>query len=241
MSRPDAAALARLADSLGHTFKDIALLELALTHASFHNGRRKLKSYQRLEFLGDRVLALVVAETLVREQPAALEGDLSRLLNQLVREETCAAVARELGLGRYLILGAGESKEGAAQRAPILADIAESVIGAIFLDGGWEAARDFVLRAWAPHMKAACDGPADLRDAKTKLQETVQAAGLPLPAYMLLDRSGPDHLPEFRVAVSVEGVGQAEGRAASKRQAERQAAEAMLDQLPPDLRAKRKS
>jgi ribonuclease-3 len=226
MRRSGALDLAPLAERLGHVFDDLAHLREALTHPSAHTaGRARAPNYQRLEFLGDRVLALVIAEMLIETFPRENEGALSRRLTELVRAETCAEVAAELGLGEFIVLGDGEAASGGRAKVAILGDVAEAVIGAIFRDAGFEPARTFVRRAWGPHMLRTRQ---DLRDSKTTLQEWVQARGRPTPAYRLLERRGLDHEPEFIVLVEVPGIGSAEGAGRSKRAAEQAAAAAML-------------
>lgn len=220
------ATFAALADVLGHRFRDLDLLHEALTHpSSVQAGRKPVRTYQRLEFLGDRVLALVIAEMLLEAFPQEPEGALSRRLTQLVRAETCADVAIELGLGGFLRLGDGEDQSGGRHKTAILGDVCEAVIGAIFRDGGFEAARRFVRTRWHPRMLVPAN---DLRDAKTTLQEWAQARGHGTPVYRMRERAGPDHSPLFVMNVEVRGVGAAEGRGPSKRAAEQAAAEIML-------------
>jgi ribonuclease-3 len=214
---------------LGYTFVDRAGLIRALTHRSAVPGDRVAhESYQRHEFLGDRVLALVVAEMLFTAYPREEEGDLARRLNQLVRRETCAEVATALELGPVLRLGTGERQSGGRRKEAILGDVAEAVIAAIYLDGGFDAARDFVVRNWRPRMQQLA-GP--LRDAKTLLQEWAQGHGHGLPAYATVERSGPDHAPLFRVAVSVDERRLGEGSGKSKREAEQAAAVSALAEV----------
>lgn len=215
-----------LEERIGHAFADRERLVEALTHVSARDGKGEGPHYQRLEFLGDRVLGLVVAEMLVAALPRAREGDLSRRLAELVRRETCAAVAREWGVGPFLRLGAGESHSGGADKPAILGDVAEAIIGAVFLDGGFGAARAVVTRAFGPRVAAA---PARPSDAKTALQEWAQARGLPTPTYAETLRQGPAHRPSFVVAVRVEGFDDCVGAPdASKKRAAQAAAEAFL-------------
>jgi len=219
-------ALGVLEERLGYRFKDKALLEHALTHMSaVKGGSRPAGSYQRLEFLGDHVLGLVISELLFREFPHAEEGELSRRLASLVRKETCAEVALELDLGPHLRLGGGEAHSGGRRKQAILADVCEAVIGAAFLDGGYKAGRAVIERHWRERMLVP--KPA-LRDAKTVLQEWAQGRGLPPPAYREKERRGPDHSPEFLVVVELPGFKPAEGISRSKRGAEQAAASAML-------------
>jgi ribonuclease-3 len=213
---------ARLEARIGYTFANVAFFEEALTHVSAGEGRL---SYQRLEFLGDRVLGLIVSTMLFEAFPDAPEGELSKRLAALVRKETCAAIAREWDLGAYLRLGEGEMRSGAGRRDALLGDACEALIGAVYCDGGLAAADQLVRAHWAARMHAPASVP---RDAKTMLQEAVQAQGLPVPTYRDVGRKGPDHAPEFEIAVLVEGHAEMTGRGASKRAAERAAAEAWL-------------
>ncbi len=202
---------------IGHQFADADLAFLALTHMSGATGR--LASYQRLEFLGDRVLGLVVAEMLYLSFPNAEEGELSRRLAELVRRETCAEVAYAWGVEPHLRLGEGERQ--AANKIAILSDVCESLIGAVFLDAGYAAAKTVVVRAFEPLMRAP---RRPLRDPKTALQEWAQARGLDAPVYREVSRAGPQHAPEFTMSVTVAGFEPAEAKGASKRGAEQAAA-----------------
>ncbi|MBB3772956.1 ribonuclease-3 [Angulomicrobium tetraedrale] len=228
----DEAGLASLEEALGHRFKDRAHLALALTHISAVTGvqgsRARVRSYQRLEFLGDHVLGLVVSDMLYRAYPAAEEGELSRRLADLVCEDSCAEVARAMGVGAYIRLGAGEDRSGGRDRPAILADIAESVLAAVYLDAGFTAAEVLVERFWRPRLRLA-GGSA--RDPKTALQEWAQARGLPPPGYRLVERSGPDHSPLFRIAVEVPGFASVEADGPSKQNAQKAAAAAFLEQV----------
>ncbi len=219
--------LAPLEARLGHRFAAIGHLERALTHASAvaeaHLGHAA--SYQRLEFLGDRVLALVIADLLIAAFPDAEEGELARRLTALVRNESCAEVALEIGLGGWIRLGGGEVQSGGRKKAAILGDVCEAVIGALYLDGGLPVARAFIAAEWKDRM-LNWSGP--LRDAKTTLQEWVQGRGLAAPTYEIVERSGPDHAPNFRVAVTIEGLAAVIGAGRSKREAEQKAATAVL-------------
>jgi ribonuclease III len=213
-------------DRIGYRFREAGMLEVALTHISALKGsRNRAGSYQRLEFLGDHVLGLVISDMLFRSFPKADEGELSRRLADLVRKETCAEIARSIDLGAAIRLGASEANAGARTRLAILADVCEAVIGAVYLDGGYKAAEDLVTRLWQVRMSATAQ---PLRDPKTVLQEWAQARGLPTPAYREVERSGPDHNPEFRVAVQLPARAPAEGLGRSKRAAEQAAAAAML-------------
>lgn len=211
---------------LGYRFADLDLLERALTHSSAISPAKRIdRSYQRLEFLGDRVLGLVVADMLYRRYPTSNEGDLSRTLNTLVRKETCAEIARQLDLGREMILGESEARSGGADKDAILGDITEAVIGAIYLDGGLEPTRNFIERLFEEFL---ADGQANRADAKTTLQEWAQARGLEPPAYLLVERTGPDHAPEFTIAVDLAGFDRVQAIGTSKKIAEHKAAELFL-------------
>lgn len=220
------ARLDALQSALGHRFADPALLTLALTHVSAARpGQTRLVSYQRLEFLGDRVLGVVIAELLYRRYPEAEEGELSQRLAALVRRETCAAVAQDWGVGPSLILGEGEVMSGGRRKLAILADACEALIGAVQVDGGYEAARAVVTRGFGDRI----DRPlATMRDPKTVLQEWAQGLGHPTPVYREVGRTGPDHAPTFVVEVAIGAVGRIEGKGASKRIAEQDAASRYL-------------
>ena len=211
---------------IGYRFKDAALLEQALTHISALSGaRNRAASYQRLEFLGDHVLGLVISDMLFRAFARADEGEMSRRLADLVRKEACADVGRAIDLGAAIRLGASEANAGGRSRTAILADVCEALIGAVFVDGGYPAASALIERLWSERMRT----PArPLRDSKTVLQEWAQARGLPTPAYREVERKGPDHNPEFRVTVELPHLAPAEGLGRSKRAAEQAAAAAML-------------
>jgi ribonuclease-3 len=211
---------------IGYRFQDRRLLDQALSHISAFAGvRNRANSYQRLEFLGDHVLGLVISEMLFRTFPKADEGEMSRRLADLVRKEACADVARAIELGSAIRLGASEVNAGGRNRTAILADVCEALIGAVFLDGGYPAASALIERLWSDRMHAP---KRPLRDAKTQLQEWAQARGLPTPAYREVERKGPHHDPEFRVWVELPELAPAEGLGRSKRAAEQAAAAAML-------------
>jgi ribonuclease III len=221
--------LGRLTTRLGHKFQDAALLRCALTHASATRGPGGPPiSYERLEFLGDRVLGLIIAKLLFQRFPQEAEGDLARRLAALVRKETLADVAGELALGRYIDFGPGEQEGGGAENPSVLADACEAVIGALYLDGGLTAAERFVVPYWTPYLEAEHVPP---QDAKTALQEWAQGRALPLPSYHEIAREGPPHEPLFTVEVRVEGQPPATARGRSKRTAEQAAAECLLAQL----------
>ena len=215
--------LGELEDKLGHVFVDRSLVALALTHVSAAGSGRR-DTYQRLEFLGDRVLGLVVAEMLYAAFPCAEEGELSRRLADLVRRESCAEVALEWGAEACVRLGEGERQAGTS-KTTIFSDVCESLIGAVFLDGGYDAARAVVMRAFGERMRSP---RRPLRDPKTALQEWAQARGLEPPLYKETARAGPDHAPEFTMSVVVRGFEPAEAKGTSKRGAEQAAAAAFM-------------
>jgi ribonuclease-3 len=225
-----------LEERVGYRFKDGALLDCALTHISALKGsRNRAGSYQRLEFLGDHVLGLVISDVLFRAFPKADEGELSRRLADLVRKETCAEIAVTIELGAAIKLGSSESNAGGRKRPAILADVCEALIGAVYLDGGYPAAEGLVERLWQVRMQAKAQ---PVRDSKTVLQEWAQARGLPTPAYREVARTGPDHSPVFCVAVQLPNFAPAEGSGRSKRAAEQAAATAMLtrERVKPERR-----
>ncbi len=216
----------KLEARLGHKFADPELLDRALTHSSaIAPARRIAQSYQRLEFLGDRVLGLVVADMLYRKMPKATEGDLSRSLNALVRKETCAAIARELDLGPEMNLGDSEARTGGAEKDAILGDVMEAVIGAVYIDGGLAPAYELIQRLFGVHVS---ESRTERADAKTTLQEWAQGRGLEPPAYVEVSRTGPDHAPEFTIAVKLNGFAELTSTGPSKKLAEHKAAEAFL-------------
>ncbi|HZK88897.1 MAG TPA: ribonuclease III [Stellaceae bacterium] len=223
------------AQTIGHAFARPALLAEALTHPSAvapQRGKSRRRAvqrhYERLEFLGDRVLGLVIADLLWHRFEGEPEGPMTRRMADLVRRETVARVALDIGLDRHLVLSPSEAAAGAARNPGILADVCEAVIAAIYLDGGLPAAAGFVTRWWEPLIDGMAGPP---RDPKTQLQEWAQARGLGLPAYRLVATEGPDHAPRFTVAASVAQSAEASATAASKRAAEAEAAAALLEQL----------
>jgi ribonuclease-3 len=216
-------------DRLGHVFRKPDLLVRAVTHASIGTATRP--DNQRLEFLGDRVLGLVMAEALLGADEGAREGQLAPRFNALVRKETCADVAREVGLGDVLKLGRSEMLTGGRRKEALLGDAMEAVIAAVYQDAGFEAARALVLRLWGKRIAAV---EPDARDAKTSLQEWAQARGMPPPAYEEAGRSGPDHAPQFTVRVTLASGETAEATAGSKRVAEQAAAKALLERVERD-------
>jgi ribonuclease-3 len=209
-----------LARKLGHDFKRPELLEQALTHVSSDPD-----SYERLEFLGDRVLGLVVAEMLLLRYAQEDEGLLTRRLGAAVRAETLTRVARSIDLGTFLRLSRGEEAAGTRANAGILADACEAVIAALYLDGGLGAARTFIAAAWSDILDETPSAP---KDPKTELQEWAQGRGLAVPRYLEVSRDGPDHAPTFTVEVDVTGLPPIRGTGSSKRLAEQRAAETLL-------------
>ena len=220
------AELLAFQDRLGHRFRTPELLMRAVTHASIGSATRP--DNQRLEFLGDRVLGLVMAEALLSADEGAREGQLAPRFNALVRKETCADVARQIGLGDVLKLGRSEMLTGGRRKEALLGDALEALIAAVYQDAGFEAARALVLRLWGGRIAAVAP---DARDAKTSLQEWAQARGMPPPTYAEAARSGPDHAPVFTVRVTLENGAAAEATAGAKRMAEQAAAKALLDRL----------
>ena len=216
-----------LAARIGHDFRDPALLVEALTHASLAGPGRP--DNQRLEFLGDRVLGLVIAEALLDADPGATEGQLAPRLNALVRKETCAEIAAEIGLGAALKLGRSEMLSGGRRKRALLGDAMEALIAAVHRDAGFAAARAMVLRLWGPRIARAQGG--DARDAKTLLQEWAQARGMAPPVYADTAREGPDHAPRFTVTARLETGAEASATDSTKRAAQQAAAAALLQRL----------
>jgi len=223
----ESARLAELEEKLGHNFADRKLLERALTHASASSRA----SNERLEFLGDRVLGLVIAEMLFTAYPEDSEGLLALKYNALVRGEACAAAAESIGLSEHMVLASSEAASGGRQKMAIVGGACEALIAAIYLDASFETARNFIARYWE---RAFAELGEDMRDPKTMLQEWAQSrsrSARGAPEYRLVRRDGPDHAPHFVVEVSVTGEGKAQGEGRSKREAQQAAAKAMLDQL----------
>ena len=209
-------------DRLGHEPKDVSLFELALTHASARSA-----NYERLEFLGDRVLGQVMARTLYDRHPTEPEGYLSRRYNVLVARETCAEIGRELGLSAIVRLGKQAREDGAAQSDNVLGDVVEALIGALSIDGGLDAAERFVRSAWAGHLDEQRKAPVH---PKSALQELAAARGFKAPLYEIVSRTGAHHAPRFTVKVSVPRLGEAIAEGTSKQEAETEAATALLKQ-----------
>lgn len=215
---------------IGYRFQNESLLQEALTHTSMH---RSTKSYERLEFLGDRVLGLVIAEELFESFPHESEGNLAKRHAQLVRTETLAEIAEVIGLGEYILMGRGEANTGGRQKVSLLSDVLEALIAAIYKDGGLEPVRAFIKKQWDSYFLTPL---LPERDTKTALQEYAQGKGYMIPAYTVLQEQGPPHNPIFTVEVFVEGLGKAQAQGSSKRKAEKEAAEKLLHDLLKSLR-----
>lgn len=211
---------------IGYEFKNPELLLRALTHGSVSSATRP--DNQRLEFLGDRVLGLVMATALLEADKGATEGQLAPRFNALVRKETCADVARQVDLGAVLKLGRSEMLSGGRRKQALLGDAMEAVIAAVYRDAGFEAAQDMILRLWGDRIHSV---EADARDPKTALQEWAQARRQNPPSYVEISRSGPDHAPVFTIAVRLQDGTEEQASAGSKRQAEQAAAKALLSRL----------
>ena len=211
---------------LGYEFSNLSLIVEALTHSSIASDFRK--DNQRLEFLGDRVLGLVMAEALLEIDQTAPEGTLAPRFNALVRKETCAEVARQIELGGVLKIGRSEMLSGGRRKDALLGDGMEAVIAAIYKDGGFEIAKTIIIKLWGDRIKNV---KVDARDAKTMLQEWAQARGQNPPNYEVISRSGPDHAPDFLVKVILASGETSEAMAGSKRQAEQMAAKALLQKI----------
>lgn len=211
-----------ITQQIGYRFVDPTLLRRALTHASTakHKG-----DYQRLEFLGDRVLGLVIAEYLFRNNPMHGEGEMSASHSTLVRGEACAAAGEAIGLSDLVVTGSSERAKGMHLNRTVQGDVMEALIAGIYLDGGLEAARSFILKNWEPLLTHPS---VSTKDAKTFLQEWALARALPIPCYTVVSREGPEHEPVFVVSVQVKGREPAQGTAKSKRSAEQAAAELFL-------------
>jgi ribonuclease-3 len=210
-------------DELGHEPKDLHLFELALTHASARS-----ENYERLEFLGDRVLGHVIARALYDRHPQEPEGYLSRRYNVLVARETCADVGRELGVPSIVHLGKQAREDGASQSENVVGDVVEALIGALVIDGGLDAAQHFISRVWEPHLAEQRKAP---KHPKSALQEFAASRDRNAPVYEVLSRTGAHHQPKFTIRVSVPGLGEATAEGTSKQEAETEAAEALLNRL----------
>ncbi len=211
---------------IGYKFSDPALLVTAVTHSSRSSSTRP--DNQRLEFLGDRVLGLVMSQALLEQDVDAAEGLLAPRFNALVRKETCAEIARDVDVGSVLKLGRSEMMSGGRRKIALLGDAMEAIIAAVYLDGGFEAAQDMILMLWGKRINAV---EADARDAKTSLQEWAQARGQQPPNYSEISRSGPDHAPIFIIRCELESGQRADAQAGSKRIAEQEAAKTLLKEV----------
>lgn len=209
---------------IGYKFNDVHLLERALTHSSTNDDY----NYQRLEFLGDRVLGLAIADALFHEFRGENEGGLAKRHTALVQGRTCAIIGQVYNLGDFVILSQSERESGGHLNENIIADVVESLLGAIYIDGGYEAAQKVILKLWKNNIQTLETAP---QDSKTELQEWVQARGLDLPLYEVVEKSGPDHAPVFLIRVSVDGEGYVEAEGTSRRQAEKTAARLMLKKI----------
>lgn len=232
MEPADGLKLDELQGNIGHLFRDPSLLREALTHRSYLNeaGEPSLRDYNRLEFLGDAVIDLLVSRRLLERFPSSPEGDLSRMRAALVDEESLARLARQLRLGDAILLGRGEERSGGREKRSILADVYEALVAALFIDGGMEAAANLV----DPHMSPLLDDPslpAKAADFKSRLQEEVQSRKGPVPRYVLKEVSGPDHERTFRVEAFVGDEMLAEGSGRSRKEAEQVAARGALERL----------
>ncbi len=220
------AELVKFQDRIGYRFSNPEHLIRALTHSSISSATRS--DNQRLEFLGDRVLALIISEALFLGDSTASEGQMAPRFNALVRKETCADVARDIDLGAVLKLGRSEMLSGGRRKLALLGDAMEAVIAAVYMDAGHEVVRDLVLRLWGARIEQVDD---DARDAKTALQEWAQARGQTPPEYVIKSREGPDHAPIFTITAQLDSGETESARAATKRQAEQAAAQALLHRL----------
>lgn len=222
-----------LQDRLGHRFVDPQLLVRALTHRSYANEQGTGADNEVLEFLGDAVLGLIVSDLLCSEHPELSEGQMSKLKSYLVSAETLGRLADEFGLGSYILLGRGEEKTEGRNKSSILANAFEAVIAALYSDGGLSRARSFVLELMGPLLEEAEDDPggAPVRDFKSTLQEHVQAAGLPLPEYLVVEEEGPDHAKVFHVEVRIGEGASSRGTGRTKKRAEQRAARELLREL----------
>ena len=210
-------------EKLGHEPRDIRLFELALTHSSVGSD-----NYERLEFLGDRILGMVIAQALFERYPNEPEGNLSKRYNGLVDRDTCAENAREIGVPAFVRLGKQAREDGASQSENVVGDVMESLIGALSLDGGMEAARRFILKLWEPDLAMQRRAP---QHPKSALQELAAARQCKVPVYEVVGRAGAHHAPKFTIRVSVPRLGEATAEGTSKQEAETAAAAALLKQL----------
>lgn len=218
------ASLKKLEEVIGYQFKDIHYLERALTHSSTNDDY----NYQRLEFLGDRVLGLVMAHALFSEFKNENEGGLAKRHTALIQGLTCSMIGQKFNIGDYIILSSSEKDAGVHLNENIIADVVESLIGAVYIDGGYEAAQRIVLMMWGDIIKTLKTAP---QDPKTELQEWVQARNLELPVYNIIDKQGPDHAPKFVIQLSIQGFDVMTAEGSSRRQTEKIVAKMMLEKL----------
>ncbi len=229
------AELELLQAALGHQFQRLELLELALTHSS-HSNRQggSANNYEGLEFLGDSVLGLVISECLYRSHPGRPEGELSKMKGFLVSRNQLHRLSAEIGLGHYMVLGRGEEKTGGRKKKAILADVFESVVAAIYLDGGLEVARTFLHDRFHALLDQLLRSEIEFKDHKSRLQELLHARNAEGPIYRIAEAAGPDHNKEFLVEVHIAGQAVARGRGKSKKDAEQRAAAEALLLLEPE-------
>ncbi len=223
-------SLEELQQHIGHEYRDRSLLERALTHKSYANENKVSSHNERMEFLGDSVLNLIVSEYLMNACPDSSEGDLSRLRAAIVSEPALAAVSREIGLGSYILLGRGEEQTGGRDKDSLLADELEALIASIYIDAGKEKAQTFILRFFGEGMKRTCASGGSF-DYKTRLQELCQERLKQLPDYRIASETGPDHQKEFSVEVWINGRLSGRGSGRSKKEAEQRAAKEALQQV----------
>ncbi len=214
----------KLEEIIGYNFKDRHLLECALTHSSTND----TYNYQRLEFLGDRVLGLVIADALFEAFRDENEGGLAKRHTALVQGVTCTVIGQQYNIGEFIILSESERISGGNLNENIIADVVESLLGAIYCDGGYDAAQKVILKLWGDNITTLKTAP---QDPKTELQEWVQARGLGLPVYEVVEKSGPDHAPIFLIRLTIEGHGVVEAQGTSRRQAEKMSARLMLKKV----------
>jgi len=217
-----------LFERIDYHFQDTDLIQRALTHSSYGDGRRKRVDNERLEFLGDRVLGLLTAKVLF-DKTKTQEGIMATRLNALVRKETCARVAQNIRLGEALLMSPSEEKQGGREKVSILGNACEALMAALYIDGGYERAESFYNRFWQEEIEAVLEDST--KDPKTNLQELALSMGPNVPNYTVVDRSGPDHKPTFTIRVTVEELGEALGEGTSKKEAEREAASYLLKAL----------
>ncbi len=224
MSKGPSSKIEQLEQDIGHTFQNQQFITKALTHSS----TGAAQNYERLEFLGDRVLGLVVAELLFKTFPNEAEGDLAKRLAALVQGTFLARVAHEMNIGHYIMFSDAERISGGAENENILADVMEAVIGALYLDGGFEKCQALIVRLWSSHLHEMHEPP---QHPKTMLQEWAQSKSLELPLYEIIGQSGPDHSPVFDVKLSVAGYGEVIAHGRSRQAAEKDAAALFLKKI----------